>query len=62
MEETIEKLTGRHEEAQPMGGTRAVHEVVRIGMGSIAGAGSGEFNTYRKQKRLEEERLARIER
>ena len=31
-------------------------------MGSIAGAGSGEFNTYRRQKRHEEERMARIER
>lgn len=39
-----------------------MQERVRTGMGSIAGAGSGEFHTYRKQKRHEEERLARMER
>ena len=62
MEQAIQALTGKRETQMPSGGVRAVQERVRTGMGSIAGAGSGEFHTYRKQKRHEEERLARMER
>ena len=62
MEQAIQALTGKRETQMPVGGVRAVQERVRTGMGSIAGAGSGEFHTYRKQKRHEEERLARMER
>lgn len=62
MEQAIQALTGKREVQMPAGGVRAVQERVRTGMGSIAGAGSGEFHTYRKQKRHEEERLARMER